>query len=279
MGMPAAWLNQLYITRPDVEVVRVGGPRSTRYVDWRALPLPDGSLDAVAMYGMVAQTVNEKRIFSEARRVLRPGGRLLAFVDHATTLASLGAAPQPYAEMLIRFGFVRVLSEVLAHGVFCRGEKAYKSEFTTVERIAATARPALTGPALTTLLQGESLMLVRARYLHVLIQETPNIPVWRRTPDDVIGWQTPLFQATAGRLAQQQFVLAFSALPKAVAFMQTAVLSGLVHDINKIAKYRKSVAVEWPFPVLLNATSDVASNFSTNSMVKLDPNKAESPDE
>ena len=42
-----------------------------------ALPLRDGSVDAVVTNGVVSLSARKARLFAEARRVLRPGGRLV----------------------------------------------------------------------------------------------------------------------------------------------------------------------------------------------------------
>jgi SAM-dependent methyltransferase len=251
--------------RPDTSVIRIGRHAADTLATATQLPLSANSVDAVSIYGMVTQTSAETRIFSEALRVLRPGGRFLALTP------SLSNNPQHYANLLIDNGFARVLSEVLAAGIFFRGEKPYAAALSTAERIAVAA----TTTDAAEVLQGHQLTDVRGRYLHLLIKETPNVPVWRRSPDDMLTWHTPVFETPT----HPQLVVAFTSLPKAVAFMQRAVLDGVVQDVNKIAKFRKDIAAEWPFSVLLNPDIDAVGTLQTVHDSELDPHTAESPDE
>jgi SAM-dependent methyltransferase len=71
------------------------GPADVELVegDARAVPLPDGSLDAVVFYTTLCHVPEPERALAEARRVLRPGGVLAAFDgDYATPTCALGAA-------------------------------------------------------------------------------------------------------------------------------------------------------------------------------------------
>ena len=52
----------------------------TREADAQALPLPDACADAVAMVSMLHHVDDRSRALAEARRVLRPGGRLAVMV-------------------------------------------------------------------------------------------------------------------------------------------------------------------------------------------------------
>ncbi|TAN32159.1 class I SAM-dependent methyltransferase [Patescibacteria group bacterium] len=47
----------------------------------RHLPLADSSLDVVCLFDVLHHTKNQEQILSEARRVLRPGGKLLLLED------------------------------------------------------------------------------------------------------------------------------------------------------------------------------------------------------
>ena len=53
---------------------------ATRVGDAQALPLPDASADAVTMVSMLHHVDAPERALAEARRVLRPGGRLALMV-------------------------------------------------------------------------------------------------------------------------------------------------------------------------------------------------------
>jgi ubiquinone/menaquinone biosynthesis C-methylase UbiE len=64
------------------KVARTGDPR-VEIIDapFEQLPLPDGSLDAVVSTLVLCTVKNPGAALHEARRVLRPGGRL-AFIEH-----------------------------------------------------------------------------------------------------------------------------------------------------------------------------------------------------
>jgi ubiquinone/menaquinone biosynthesis C-methylase UbiE len=53
--------------------------------DFNALPFPNGSADAVLAVN-VAYFMQEARVIAEVRRVLRPGGRLVIYATHASTM-------------------------------------------------------------------------------------------------------------------------------------------------------------------------------------------------
>lgn len=53
------------------------------YYDGRHIPLPDGSVDAVLATEVLEHVFNLEELLAELRRVLRPGGRLLATVPFA----------------------------------------------------------------------------------------------------------------------------------------------------------------------------------------------------
>ena len=78
--------------------------------------------------------------------------------------------------------------------------------------------------------------------------------------------------------AAAQPVLAFSSLPKAVEFMQPAVVAGRIKDVNKIAKFRWEVARDWPFPVMLNPSDEIFDTHAA-ALLAVDPDTAEAPDE
>lgn len=73
-------------------------------------------------------------------------------------------------------------------------------------------------------------------------------------------------------------LLAFSSLPKAVNFMQPAVLSGHVNDINKVGKFRRDYAAAWTLPVIVNPGPEVLESAEV-ALVEVDMKTAEAPDE
>ena len=73
-------------------------------------------------------------------------------------------------------------------------------------------------------------------------------------------------------------LLAFSSLPKAVDFMQPAVLQGLIHDVNKVGKFGKETVKNWGLPIVLNPTLEKIQDFPID-FLELDANTAEASDE
>ncbi|MCQ3929922.1 MAG: hypothetical protein DPW16_05650 [Chloroflexi bacterium] len=199
----------------------------------------------------------------EIQRVLRPGGRFILLF------------PYIIPRSLEQAGFARILAEPLLNGEIAlnRGERPYSGEINILERVQVVAK----NENQTGLLQGTQLLDVPGRFIHLLIRQTPNKPGWAITPDDNIVWETVVVQADG----QPVVALAFSALPKAVAFMQTAVLAGVIRDVNKIVKFSKAAAAKWPFPVLLNPTLEqLRTEYRlTGEYIEIDPATAETPDE
>ena len=74
----------------------------------------------------------------------------------------------------------------------------------------------------------------RGRYVHLLIRQTPNKPIWKLSPDETIEWQAVTIQPN-----ETITLLAYSSLPKCVEFMQSAVIAGWVQDVNKVGKFKK----------------------------------------
>ncbi|CAG0976376.1 hypothetical protein ANRL2_02049 [Anaerolineae bacterium] len=199
----------------------------------------------------------------EIQRVLRPGGRFILLF------------PYIIPRNLEQAGFARILAEPLLNGEIAlnRGERPYAEELNTLGRVQVVAK----NENQTGLLQGPQIFDVAGRFIHLLIRQTPNKPGWALTPEDKIVWETAILQ-TAG---QPVVILAFSALPRAVAFMQAAVLAGAIRDVNKIVKFSKAAAAKWPFPVLLNPTLEqIGTEYRlTGEFIKVDPATAETPDE
>ena len=92
----------------------------SRHADVQDLPFDDDSFDAVAAMWMLYHVTNLHRGLAEIRRVLRPGGRLVAVTNGDTHLVDLrsaaGGAP------------------VLTHFSSENGEKALGQHFATVTR-------------------------------------------------------------------------------------------------------------------------------------------------
>jgi hypothetical protein len=183
---------------------------------------------------------------------LRPGGRLIV-------LDPTGSADESLVKILEDAGYIRILVEDLTPtGVLIRGEKPHLTD-DTVERVRQVAN--------------RDSAASKGRYLHLLIRQTPNKPVWKLEPDEQVAWEAVALSAEDGPV-----LLAFISLPKAVNFMQQAVLENKIRDINKVAKFKRETANSWTWPLLLNPDLD-AIDAAAITLVTVDPASAEAPDE
>lgn len=190
-----------------------------------------------------------------ALRALRPGGRLIIANSQGTVSKEIG-------QQLEAAGYVRILVEaILENGVLMRGEKVHTTA-DTLTRIQQTA-----GRDMDQL----TLEDYKGRYIHLLIRQTPNKPVWRMEADEVIHWH-----AAGLRRQGETLLLGFSSLPKAVALMQPAVLAGRIKDVNKVGKFSKTL--NWTFPLMLNPTLEDLQQGEV-VFIEVDPSVAEAPDE
>ena len=231
--------------RPDIEVVY--SPK--KVASWR---IPANSVDAVVAY----DSDPSSDLLQSALRALRPGGRLIIMNSQLDP-------SEAYVKTLEGADYTRILVEVGAEcplpvGTLMRGEKPHTEAHTVdrVKQVAAQDTPQRT-----------------ARYLHLLIHQTPYKPAWRLTADDNIEWQA------VGVVGDDEVVLlTFSSLPKAVEFMQPAVMAGHITNVNKIAKFKWDVVKQWPFPTILNPSDEI---FDTQAvaMLKIDLTTAEAADE
>lgn len=231
--------------RRDV-VVHVG---SLRVADW---DFREGSMDAIIGVDYPLQ----EDFLREALRVLRVGGRLILLQMVGTVDASIG-------QTLKASGFVRLLVEQATEtgGLLIRGERAHVTDDTQV-RVQTTAErdaDAIDWGA------------YRGRYVHLLIKQMPNKPIWRLTADEVVTWQ-----AVSVRDGDRTWLLGFSSLPKAVAFMQPAVMAGVLQGVNKVAKFSRETALGWD-GFVLNPTLD--SLGGSIVYTDIDPASAEQADE
>jgi hypothetical protein len=232
--------------RADLEFVLSPGVNDS----WQ---LPKDSLDAVVAYDCEPNDI----LLGKALDALRPGGRLILMHPQ-------GEPHEALVKTLEDAGFTRILVETGAEypapvGVLMRGEKPHTEE-RTVNRIKQVAAR-------------DNAPRRSGRYVHLLVRQTPNKPAWKLKKGEKIEWQAV---AIAGD--NETVMLAFSSLPKAVEFMQPAVMAGHIKDVNKVAKFAWETVNAWPFPVMLNPSDEI---FETHPVVLLpvDPETAEAPDE
>lgn len=250
--------------------------RSVPAVDLQKTVTPAAPVDAVVAYDCA---LDAQMLAAIAAR-MRPGGRFIAVLhqplaaseksgpaDAISQAASLnvGQAGAGWLRLLQAAGLARILVEraVADEGLLIRGEKAHSTD-NTLQRIENVARA-----------DADRLLLsdYRGRYLHLLIQASPNKPAWKRAPEEEIVWRALAIQGASGAV-----LLAFSSLPKAVAFLQPAVLRDLVRDVNKVGKFERQVAVAWAQPLTLNPTLDAISQRQL-LWLHVDPASAAAPDE
>ena len=215
---------------------------------------PPAAADAIVAFG---PDLDSQMLRSIAAN-LRPGGRFIAVLPGGEVRAS-------WVGLLEAGGLARILVEpaVAGAGVLIRGEKPHTT-LNTLGRIQSVAR------ADVDLLD---LADYRGPYLHLLIRQSPNKPVWKLAAGEAIAWR-----ALALGDDSDAVLLAFSSLPKAVGFLQPAVLIDMVRDVNKVGKFAREVAGGLGRPVILNPTLD---SIKDQQLVWLpvDPETAAAPDE
>lgn len=231
----------LYELRDDLDILLSPGADD----EWQVAL---NSIDAVVAYDFDLTP----HMLREALEGLRPGGRLIVMKVE-------GAPDEALVKTLEAAGYVRILVEAAApNGVLMRGEKPH-TEAHTVDRVKQVAARDERKPV--------------SRYVYLLVTQTPNKPGWKLTAEDVVAWQ-----AVGVKGEGETVLLAFSSLPKAVEFMQPAVVSGHIKDVNKVAKFKWTVAKDWPYSFLLNPSDEI---LEQNPIVHIavDPHSAEAPDE
>lgn len=236
--------------RPDIDVTAAAHTELGYFFE--------NSFDAVVSFDLSLADP----FLSDAMRLLRPGGRLI-------TIDSEQDPDEEAVKILESAGYDRILVETGAEcplpvGRLARGEKPH-----TTGDTLARVRVATVGEGIDV-----SLANFKGRFVHLLIQQTPNMPVWKRTPDTPIRWRAAVVDEESG----DKSLLAFSSLPSAVSFMQDAVLNGKLPDVNKVAKFKREIAQTWQHLVWLNPTTEAFADRPT-SFVDVDRSTAEAPDE
>jgi hypothetical protein len=233
-------------SRADLEVVEVSGTPAT----WSIVP---ESMDAVVAFDNTLQP----DLLDAALKALRPGGRLII-------METSGEPGEERVRTLEKAGYTRILVESgiecpLPTGVLMRGEKPHVTDDTLdrIQQVAAQDEDT------------QTLAEYRGKYVHLLVVQTPNKPVWALTEGERVQWQAVTVNGA---------LLAFSSLPKAVGFMQPAVMAGKINGVNKVAKFSRETAQAWTLPIVLNPTLEML-NGQPVVFAEVDPNTAEKSDE
>lgn len=230
---------------------------------------PDLAITIVAdgAWGVAPQSFDAVTAFDEdlrgdlleaALKALRPGGRLIV-------MATSGAPDEERVRLLEQYGYTRILVETGAEcplpvGVLMRGERPHVTP-DTQQRV----RVAADQDENTQTLEGFS-----GDYLHLLIYQFPNKPVWAMRADEPITWEAVTLDGA---------LMAFSSLPKAIAFMQPLILAGKIGGVTKVAKFSKEVARCWGRPVKVNPLADIFGSDTAAGSMAVDPDSAEASDE
>ncbi len=213
--------------------------------------------DAIVAYDCHLDSAMLKSIAAS----LRPGGRFIAVLPH-------GQVSERWLRLLEAQALRRILVEpaVDGAGVLIRGEKAHNTS-NTLQRIHSVARADA---------EYSDLDRYRGHYLHFLVRQLPNKPVWKLASGEALIWRA--LALTDGAGDAQPVLLAFSSLPRAVGFLQPAVLIDRVRDVNKVGKFTRQAAVDWGLPLLLNPTLD---DIRQRQLIwlYLDPKSAAAADE
>ncbi len=198
--------------------------------------LPVGPFDAVA------GEAGPFHVAALAGR-LRPGGRLILLA---------AGAPEALLAALTEAGLIHCLVE--AHGAVClyRGERPPTGD--SLARQQALAQVEIKTP-----------------YVFLLVEQTPNKPAWKLAPDEPITWQAATVRDPA---TGAPTLLAFSALVKAVAYMQQAIRAGTGPRVNKVGKYPAEAAAGWPLPYVLNPEFENLKVAPAGPPLTVDPQRA-----
>lgn len=212
------------------------------------------SFDAIVAYDLLLKD----DFLRAAHKLMRAGGRLII----VNPLAQL---EEQLVKQLENADYVRILVEpaIGGAGVLIRGEIPHETD-DTLQRVHDVA------------LRDADLLTLddyRGLYVHLLIQQSPNKPVWRLKRNEKIEWKAISFEE-----GEQASFLAFSSLPKAVNFMQEAVLNDLIRDVNKVGKFSKETAKTWDFPLVLNPRLDYIHGKALR-LIEIDPQSAEVSEE
>lgn len=257
----ALMLKQLPPSASELKLLDLGGHCSAHFSERRLdlnidcvemLPAQDNCADAIVALDQPLAA----DFLSAALRCLRPGGRLVIGwrrgMPDAGQQLTLEAA-----------GFARILIETQGASLLLRGERPMDESQGTLERIRLVAEgDVVSDPAAWP-----------GRYVHLLVRQPADRPPWARPQIEQPKWQALTLGVGEGRRLP-----AFSSLPRAVAFLQPAVLQGRVRDVNKVGKFPREVARNWPLPLLLNPSPELLKGAEIGT-IEVDAADAAAPDE
>jgi len=178
----------------------------------------------------------------KAASSLRPNGRAIFLVPNTADVST-----EAVVQTLTAAGLVRILSESVLNEAYllARGERP-TTQARTTDRIATIAQVA---PNPIEVVEIEE-AVQQYRSLHLLVRQDPPARAWNEAQPN-LTWQALTVQdAWADRVV----LLAFTSLVKAVAFMQPAVIAGVIHNINKLPRYEMDQFLKWNLPLIVNST-------------------------
>ena len=177
----------------------------------------------------------------EAASILRPNGRAIFLVPNTTDVA-----PEAVVQTLTAAGLVRILMEAVLDDAYllARGERPTEHAHPTA-RIAAIAQLA---PNASEVVEATEIAQ-QYRSLHLLVRQNPPMRGW--TAESDFTWQAITVRDTQ---ADRVVLLAFTSLVKAVAFMQPAVIAGVMSNVNKLPRYETELLIKWNLPLIVNPT-------------------------
>lgn len=111
-----------------------GQQRETIVADMRALPLPDGSFDAVVSIQSIEHVPDPERVLAETRRVLAPGGTAILVTPNRLTFGRPDEIVDPYHEVELDRHELRALCAGSFDGVELHGLFGSERYMALVER-------------------------------------------------------------------------------------------------------------------------------------------------
>jgi hypothetical protein len=256
---------------PSADLPRVR-PLDDRSARWCLALDRQGSIISAADQSADATVASDIAHVQSAVASLRPNGRAIFLIPNTE-----GIATESIIEALTSNDLTRILTEsVLDHTfILARGERPTDQSSPlryedlrerTTDRIATMAQIESTSIEILNLDQA-----VRCYpHLHLLVKQDPPSRGWDDMPPDTIWDAMTVHDAQSN----QNVLLAFTSLVKAVAFMQPAVLAGVIHGVNKLPRFETERIIGGHLliinPVFERLREDQRFNFDSPS-IEIDP--------